>query len=131
MTRILITLPLLLTLALAPLGPTARGQQLNPSAEAAKVKAEIDRRLNKKEDRVKIKLNNGSEVKGRITQSNENNFTITNEKERRAHRDRLCRRFKGEWQRYDQNHQGAHHRRRRRGRTSHARYRRHKDFRSF
>jgi len=29
---------------------------------------------------VKVKLRNGSEVKGRITQSAENSFTLTNEK---------------------------------------------------
>ena len=37
-------------------------------------------RLNKKETRVKVKFRNGSEMKGRITQSGENSFTLTDEK---------------------------------------------------
>lgn len=61
--------------------PSARGQQLaNEAAEVTKVKAEANRRLDKNENRVKIKLRNGSEVKGRITQTAENSFTLTDEK---------------------------------------------------
>ena len=61
--------------------PFAGGQQLaNEGAEATKVKAEANRRLDKNENRVKIKLRNGSEVKGRITQTAENSFTLTDEK---------------------------------------------------
>lgn len=61
--------------------PSAVGQQLaNESAEAAKVKTEANRRLDKNENRVKIKLRNGSEVKGRLTQTADNSFTLTDEK---------------------------------------------------
>lgn len=61
--------------------PAALGQQLaNEAAATAKVKAEVTRRVDKNENRVKIKLRNGSEVKGRITQNAENNFTVTDEK---------------------------------------------------
>jgi sRNA-binding regulator protein Hfq len=60
--------------------PLARGQQSPNEAETTKVKAEAKRRLDKNENRVKIKLRNGSELKGRITQTAENSFTITDEK---------------------------------------------------
>lgn len=60
--------------------PLAIGQPLANEAEATKVKAEANRRLDKNENRVKIKLRNGSEVKGRITQTAENSFTLTDEK---------------------------------------------------
>ena len=60
--------------------PLARGQQLASETEATKVKAEANRRLDKNENRVKIKLRNGSEVKGRITQTAESSFTLTDEK---------------------------------------------------
>lgn len=59
-------------------GPTARAQSaLNTETKA---KAEVVNRLNKKETRVKVKLRNGSEFKGRITQTSENSFTLTDEK---------------------------------------------------
>ena len=75
-TTISLFLCFLLTLA-----PLAHGQQLNnEAAEAIKVKTEANRRLDKNEDRVKIKLRNGSEVKGRITQTAENGFTLTDQK---------------------------------------------------
>ena len=75
-TTFFLVLCLLLTFT-----PFARGQQLaNEAAEATKVKAEANRRLDKNENRVKIKLRNGSEVKGRITQTAENSFTLTDEK---------------------------------------------------
>lgn len=75
-TTFFLILCLLLTFA-----PFARGQQLaNEGAEATKVKAEANRRLDKNENRVKIRLRNGSEVKGRITQTAENSFTLTDEK---------------------------------------------------
>ena len=50
------------------------------SAQTEAVKAEVTTRLNKKEERVKVKLRNGSQVKGRITQTSENGFTLTVEK---------------------------------------------------
>jgi hypothetical protein len=81
MKRTLTTLFLALTIALAPFGPVVRGQQQSTYApETAKLKAEVERRLSKKEERVKVKLRNGSQVKGRITQSSANGFTLTDEK---------------------------------------------------
>jgi sRNA-binding regulator protein Hfq len=77
--RIPTTLFLALAIFLCPLGPAARAQQLD---QTAKVKAEITNRLNKKEGHVKVKLRNGSEVKGHITQTSENGFTVADEKTR-------------------------------------------------
>jgi sRNA-binding regulator protein Hfq len=75
MTRRLLTISLAFAIPLTPLGPAvqAKPSKLTP-------KAEIEKRLNKKETRVKIKLNNGSELKGRVTQSSENGFTLSDEK---------------------------------------------------
>ena len=78
MKRTLTTLFLAYALVLSSFGPAARAQS-NLNA-ATKAKAEVVDRLNKKETRVKVKLRNGSEVKGRITQSGENSFTLTDEK---------------------------------------------------
>jgi sRNA-binding regulator protein Hfq len=79
MKRTLTTLFLALAIALAPFGPVVRGQQAHVS-ETTKLKAEVEKRLSKKEARVKVKLRNGSQVKGRITQSSANGFTLTDEK---------------------------------------------------
>jgi small nuclear ribonucleoprotein (snRNP)-like protein len=69
---------LALAIALSTFGPVARAQSgLNTETKA---KAEVVDRLNKKETRVKVKLRNGSEMKGRITQSGDNSFTLTDEK---------------------------------------------------
>ena len=78
MKRTLTTLFLAYAIVLSSFGPAARAQS-NLNA-ATKAKAEVVDRLNKKETRVKVKLRNGSEVKGRITQSGENSFTLTDEK---------------------------------------------------
>ena len=78
MKRTLTTLFLAHALVLSMLGPVARAQSsLNAETKA---KAEVVNSLNKKETRVKVKLRNGSEVKGRITQSSENSFTLADEK---------------------------------------------------
>ena len=78
MKRTLTTLFLAYALILSTFGPTARAQStLNAETKA---KTEVVNRLNKKETRVKVKLRNGSEMKGRITQSSENIFTLTDEK---------------------------------------------------
>ena len=81
MTRLFLTLSLLVLLALAPFGPAAQAQQQTSDAnEAAKIKSEVIKRTNHNKERVKIKLRNGSEMKGRITQTSENSFTLTDEK---------------------------------------------------
>ena len=78
MKRTLTTLFLAYALVVSTLGPAARAQSsLNTETKA---KAEVVDRLNKKETRVKVKLRNGSEVKGRITQSSDNSFTLSDEK---------------------------------------------------
>ena len=79
MKRIPTILFLALTIVLAPFGPAVRGQQ--ESAHASETtKAEVERRLSKKEERVKVKLRSGSQVKGRITQTSDTGFTLTDEK---------------------------------------------------
>ena len=78
MKRTLTTLFLATAIALCPFGPAARAQQ--QFDQTAKVKAEVVNRLNKKEEHVKVRLRNGTEVKGYITQSSENGFTLSNEK---------------------------------------------------
>ena len=78
MKRVPTTLFLAYTLVLSSFGPAARAQStINTETKA---KTEVVDRLNKKETRVKVKLRNGSEVKGRITQTGENSFTLTDEK---------------------------------------------------
>lgn len=69
---------LVTAIVLSASGPAARAQQ--QLDQTAKVKAEVINRLNKKEGHVKIKLRNGSEVKGHITQTSENGFTLANDK---------------------------------------------------
>jgi small nuclear ribonucleoprotein (snRNP)-like protein len=78
MKRTPTTLFLALAIFVSSFGPVARAQStLNTETKA---KTEVTDRLNKKETRVKVKLRNGSEMKGRITQSGENSFTLTDEK---------------------------------------------------
>ena len=78
MKRTPTTLFLAYAIVLSTFGPAARAQSTLTAETNAK--AEVVDRLNKKETRVKVKLRSGSEVKGRITQSGENSFTLTDEK---------------------------------------------------
>jgi sRNA-binding regulator protein Hfq len=82
MNRILITFFLALAIVLVPLGPGVRAQSV-PAADP-KIKSEVVDRFNKKEVRVKVRLRNGSEVKGRITQANDSGFSLTDEKTGRS-----------------------------------------------
>jgi small nuclear ribonucleoprotein (snRNP)-like protein len=78
MKRTPTTLFLAYAIVLSSFGPATRAQStLNTETKA---KTEVVSRLNKKETRVKVKLRNGSEVKGRITQTGENSFTLMDEK---------------------------------------------------
>jgi sRNA-binding regulator protein Hfq len=78
MKRTLTTLCLALAIVVSLFEPAARAQStLNVET---KTKTEVVDRLNKKETRVKVRLRNGSELKGRITQSGDNSFTLTDEK---------------------------------------------------
>ena len=78
MKRTPITFLLAMAIVLCSLGPAARAQQ--QLDRTAKVKAEVVSRLTKKEEHVKVKLRNGSQLKGRITQTGENSFTLTQDK---------------------------------------------------
>jgi small nuclear ribonucleoprotein (snRNP)-like protein len=81
MNRVLRSFPLALVLILIPIGPLARAhQQSTDTAEAAKVKAEVAKRGTGDKSRVTIKLRNGSELKGSITQTGDNMFTLKDEK---------------------------------------------------
>lgn len=79
MTRRLLTLSLAFAIVLTSLGPAAHGKK-KPDQTPDRVKAEVESRINKKEEHVKVKLRSGSEVKGRITQSNANGFTVIEDK---------------------------------------------------
>ena len=79
MKRVPTILFLALTIALASFGPAIRGQQQSAHTSES-TKAEVERRLSKKEERVKVKLRNGSQVKGRITQTSDTSFTLADEK---------------------------------------------------
>jgi len=79
MTRRLLTLSLAFAIVLTPLGPAVHAKN-KPDQTPDKVKTEVETRLRKKEEHVKVKLRSGSEVKGRITQSSENGFTVIEDK---------------------------------------------------
>jgi len=78
MKRTLTIVCLATLIAVCSFVPPAQAQQ--QSDQTAKVKAEVVNRLNKKEEHVKIRLRNGTEVKGYITQTGDNGFTLSNEK---------------------------------------------------
>jgi hypothetical protein len=81
MNRVLMTLALALALVLLPLAPCVQGQpQSNDLATTAKVKAEVAKRGTGEKARVTIKLRDGSELKGRITQASDTLFTLADEK---------------------------------------------------
>jgi hypothetical protein len=79
MKRIPTILFLALTIVLAPFGPAVCGQQQSAHTSDT-TKAEVERRLSRKEERVKVKLRNGSQVKGRITKTSDTGFTLADEK---------------------------------------------------
>lgn len=79
MTRRLLTLSLAFAIVLTPLGPAVYGKK-KPDETPDKVKAEVENRLRKKEEHVKVNLRSGSQVKGRITQTSDNGFTVVEDK---------------------------------------------------
>ena len=79
MKRRLLTLSLAFAIALTPLGPAVHGKK-KPDQPPDKVKTEVETRLRKKEEHVKVKLRSGSEVKGRITQTSDTGFTVVEDK---------------------------------------------------
>jgi len=79
MAKRLLTLSLAFAIVLTPLGPAVHARK-KPDQTPDRVKTEVESRLRKKEEHVKVKLRSGSEVKGRITQSSENGFTVVEDK---------------------------------------------------
>jgi hypothetical protein len=71
-------LKLMLILAFVPRAALAQQQLTDPAV--VKIKTDIDRRLRDGKSSVTIRLRNGSEVKGRITQAAENMFTLKDKK---------------------------------------------------
>ena len=68
------------TLILAPLLHAAHGQIPANDADAARIKKEVEQRLAHKKNHVNIELRNGSKLKGRIEQADDNKFTIREDK---------------------------------------------------
>ena len=79
MTRRLLTLSLAFAIVLTSLGPAVHGKKkLDQTPD--KVKTEVESRLKKNEEHVKVKLRSGSEVRGRITRTSDNGFTMIDDK---------------------------------------------------
>ena len=71
----LVSVLLMLMLMLSPIARAALAQQLTDPG-AVKIKADIVRRFRDEKRTVTLRLRNGSELKGRITQAAENMFTL-------------------------------------------------------
>ena len=79
----LFSITLVLVLILGPMRRLASSQNLvASSSEVAKMKAEITRRSRGDDSNVIIKLRNGTQLKGRITLTSENMFTLKEDKTR-------------------------------------------------
>jgi hypothetical protein len=79
MTGRLLTLSLAFAIILTPFGPAVQGKKkLDQTPE--KVKTEVESRLKKNEEHVKVKLRSGSGVRGRITRTSDNGFTVIEDK---------------------------------------------------
>ena len=76
---------LMLALVLCPVPRTALAQQLADPG-VVRIKTDITRRLRDKKTEVTVRLRNGSELKGRITEAAENRF-ILKETKNGAHHD--------------------------------------------
>ena len=79
MPRRLLTLFLAFAIFLTPLAPAVYGKK-KPDQPPDKIKTEVESRLRKKEEHVKVKLRSGSEVRGRITQTSDTGFTVVDDK---------------------------------------------------
>ena len=71
---------LMLALILYPVPRAALAQQQLTESGLDEIKTNIARRLRDEKTNVTIKLRNGSELKGRITQAAENMFTLKEKK---------------------------------------------------
>jgi len=67
---------LMLVLSLSPVRRAALAQQQLTEQNVVKIKTDIARRLRDEKTNVTVRLRNGSELKGRITQAAENMFTL-------------------------------------------------------
>ncbi|HEV2830018.1 MAG TPA: hypothetical protein VGW76_20625 [Pyrinomonadaceae bacterium] len=72
------SLALALTLIVVPLAQMAQAQP--QTDDTARIKAEVTKRLAHKKNHVNIELRNGSKLKGRIEQADDNKFTIREDK---------------------------------------------------
>jgi len=78
MTKRLLTLAIAFAILMTFFGPAVQGKKKDETPD--KVKTEVETRLRKKEEHVKVKLRNGSQVKGRIAQTSDNGFTVVEDK---------------------------------------------------
>lgn len=70
-----------LFLVLAPLMRVAQAQpQSRDEQNTASIKAAVEKRLANKKTKVKVKLRSGEQLKGQLDQSDDNGFTITQDK---------------------------------------------------
>ena len=75
------SLTLAFLLILMPLARAAQAQAKSGAVDqTAKVKSEVAKRVDNQKARVKIKLGNGEELKGRIDQADDDTFTLTQDK---------------------------------------------------
>ena len=70
---------LALMLVLVPLGPVVRAQNWDARG-VAKIKADVTKRVSAGKIAIKIKLLNGSELHGQISQASDREFTLTEDK---------------------------------------------------
>jgi len=80
MKNVIRSLSLVLLLTISPLARGVAAQQLNEPTRSDKVKAEVTRRISGKKERVTVKLQNGSEVKGSLVQAGDDSFTLADQK---------------------------------------------------
>ncbi|HXD32124.1 MAG TPA: hypothetical protein VN643_13460 [Pyrinomonadaceae bacterium] len=78
--KILWALSLAFMTILVPLVRIGQAGQAIESDQAAKTKAEITRRIANGKTKVKLKLRNGSEIKGRLINGGESEFTLSTDK---------------------------------------------------
>jgi hypothetical protein len=85
MTKLMPVL-LMLGLMLSPVRRAALAQQQSTDPSVVKIKNDIARRLRQEKTNVTVRLRNGLELKGKITEAAENMFTLK-EKNTRTQRD--------------------------------------------
>ena len=76
----LTSLLLILALILSPFPRAVLAQQQLADPSVVKIKTDITRRLREEKTNVTVRLRNGSEVSGRITEAAENMFTVKEKK---------------------------------------------------